>query len=131
METNILISFKNLNYPSFDPNNIKLELEYEGRYIEFSYPLNEPLKLTLSKKLILDKVNMVLSIIELSKKTKVLFRGTLVLNKNLFLESNSTYEKLVTLIPTDAFTRDVKKEGKILIEVKILDNFEDRKKKEK
>ena len=128
METNILISFNNLNYPSFDPNNIKLELEYEGRYIEFSYPLNEPLKLTLSKKLILDKVNMVLSIIELSKKTKVLFRGTLVLNKNLFLESNSTYEKLVTLIPTDAFTRDVKKEGKILIEVKILDNFEDWKK---
>ena len=48
METNISITFRNLTYPSFDPNNIKLELEYEGRYIEFSYPLNEPLKLTLS-----------------------------------------------------------------------------------
>ena len=128
METNILISFKNLTYPSLDPNNIKLELEYEGRYIEFYYPLNEPLKLTLSKKLILDKVNMVLSIIELTKKTKVLFRGTLVLNKNLFLESNSTYEKLITLIPTETFTRDIKKEGKISIEVKILDNFEEWKK---
>ena len=55
METNISISFKNLTYPSFDPNSIKLELEYENRYVEFIYPLNEPLKLVLSKKLILDK----------------------------------------------------------------------------
>ena len=71
---------------------------------------------------------MVLSIIELTKKAKVLFRGTLVLNKNLFLESNSTYEKLITLIPTETFTRDVKREGKILVGVKIVDNFEDWKK---
>ena len=67
METNISITFRNLIYPSFDPNSIKLELEYENRYVEFSYPLNEPLKLTLSKKLISDKINMVLSIIELTK----------------------------------------------------------------
>ena len=128
METNISISFKNLIYPSFDPNSIKLELEYENRYVEFIYPLNEPLKLVLSKKLILDKVNMVLSIIELTKKSKVLYRGTIVLNKNLFLDSNSTYEKLITLIPTEIFTRDIKREGKIVAEVKILDNFEEWKK---
>jgi len=128
METNISISFKNLTYPSFDPNSIKLELEYENRYVEFIYPLNEPLKLVLSKKLILDKVNMVLSIIELTKKSKVLYRGTIVLNKNLFLDSNSTYEKLITLIPTEIFTRDIKREGKIVAEVKILDNFEEWKK---
>ena len=128
METNISISFKNLTYPSFEPNSIKLELEYENRYVEFIYPLNEPLKLVLSKKLILDKVNMVLSIIELTKKSKVLYRGTIVLNKNLFLDSNSTYEKLITLIPTEIFTRDIKREGKIVAEVKILDNFEEWKK---
>ena len=131
METNIAISFKNLNYPSFDPSSIKLELEYESRYLEFSYPLTEPLKLTLSKKLIIDKVNMVLSIIELTKKSKVLFKGTLVLNKNLFLDSNATYEKLITLIPTEVFTRDIKREGKISAEIKILDNFEEWKKNAK
>ena len=131
METNISISFKNLAFPSFDPNSIKLELEYENRYIEFIYPLNEPLKLVLSKKLILDKVNMVLSIIELTKKSKVLYRGTIVLNKNLFLDSNSTYEKLITLIPTEIFTRDIKREGKVVAEVKILDNFEEWKKNAK
>ena len=128
METNISILFRNLTYPSFDPNNIKLELEYENRYIEFIYPLNEPLQLTLSKKLILDKVNMVLSIIELTKKMKVLYRGTLVLNKNILLDSNSNYEKIITLIPTEIYTRDMKKEGKIVAEVKILDNFEEWKK---
>ena len=128
METNISITFRNLIYPSFDPNSIKLELEYENRYVEFSYPLNEPLKLTLSKKLISDKVNMVLSIIELTKKMKVLYKGTLVLNKNIFIDSNSPYEKLITLIPTESYTRDIKKEGKIVAEVQILDNFEEWKK---
>jgi len=128
METNISITFRNLTYPSFDPNNIKLELEYENRYVEFSYPLTEPLKLMLSKKLILDKVNMVLSIIELTKKMKTLYKGTLVLNKNIFIDSNSTYEKLITLIPTETFTRDIKKEGKVVAEVQILDNFEEWKK---
>ena len=128
METNISISFRNLIYPSFDPNSIKLELEYENRYVEFIYPLNEPLKLVLSKKLIVDKVNMVLSIVELTKKSKVLYRGTIVLYKNLFLDSNSTYEKLITLIPTEIFGRDIKREGKIVAEVKILDNFEEWKK---
>jgi hypothetical protein len=128
METNISITFRNLTYPSFEQNNIKLELEYENRYVEFSYPLTEPLKLILSKKLILDKVNMVLSIIELTKKMKVLYKGTLVLNKNIFIDSNSTYEKLITLIPTETFTRDIKKEGKVVAEVQILDNFEEWKK---
>ena len=128
METNISITFRNLIYPSFDPNSIKLELEYENRYIEFSYPLNEPLKLTLSKKLISDKVNMVLSIIELTKKMKVLYKGTLVLNKNIFIDSNNIYEKLITLIPTETYTRDIKREGKIVAEVQILDNFEEWKK---
>ena len=128
METNISITFRNLIYPSFDPNGIKLELEYENRYVEFSYPLNEPLKLTLSKKLISDKVNMVLSIIELTKKMKVLYKGTLVLNKNIFIDSNNAYEKLITLIPTETYTRDIKKEGKIVAEVQILDNFEEWKK---
>ena len=84
METNISIFFRNLSFPSFSPDNIKLELEYEDRYIDFLYPLPESLKLTLSKKLIFDKVNMVLSIIELSKRNKVLYKGTLVLNKNIF-----------------------------------------------
>ena len=71
---------------------------------------------------------MVLSIIELTKKMKVLYRGTLVLNKNILLDSNSNYEKLITLIPTEIYTRDMKKEGKIVAEVKILDNFEEWKK---
>jgi len=128
METNISITFRNLIYPSFDPNSIKLELEYENRYVEFSYPLNEKLKLTLSKKLISDKVNMVLSIIELTKKMKVLYKGTLVLNKNIFIDSNNIYEKLITLIPTETYTRDIKREGKIVAEVQILDNFEEWKK---
>ena len=128
METNISIAFRNLTYPSFDPNNIKLELEYENRYIEFSYPLSEPLKLTLSKKLVSDKVNMVLSIIELTKKMKVLYKGTLVLNKTIFIDSNSKYEKLITLIPTESYTRDIKKEGKVVADVQILDNFDEWKK---
>ena len=128
METNISITLRNLIYPSFDPNSIKLELEYENRCIEFSYPLSEPLKLTLSKKLISDKVNMVLSIIELTKKMKVLYKGTLVLNKTIFIDSNSKYEKLITLIPTESYTRDIKKEGKVVAEVQILDNFEEWKK---
>ena len=128
METNISLLFRNLTYPSFDPNNIKLELEYENRNIEFAYPLNEPLRLTLSKKLIFDKINMVLSIVELAKKPKILYKATLVLNKNIFLDSNSTYEKLMALIPTEIFTRDTKKEGKIVAEVQILDNFEEWKK---
>ena len=128
METNISITFRNLIYPSFDPNSIKLELEYENRYVEFSYPLNEPLKLTFSKKLISDKVNMVLSIIELTKKMKVLYKGTLVLNKTIFIDSNSKYEKLITLIPTESYTRDIKKEGKVVAEVQILDNFDEWKK---
>ena len=128
METNISITFRNLIYPSFDPNSVKLELEYENRYVEFSYPLNEPLKITLSKKLISDKVNMVLSIIELTKKMKVLYKGTLVLNKNIFIDSNNIYEKLITLIPTETYTRDIKREGKIVAEVQILDNFEEWKK---
>ena len=49
---------------------------------------------------------MVLSIIEIIKKPKVLYRGTLVLNKNIFIDSNSTYEKNITLIPTEVYTRD-------------------------
>ena len=118
METNISISFKNLIYPSFDPNGIKLELEYENRYIEFSYPLVEPLKLALSKKLVLDKVNMVLSIIELTKKAKVLFKGTLVLNKNLFLDSSPNYEKLITLIPTEISQEMSKEKEKYWLKLK-------------
>ena len=128
MDTNVSIFFKNLTYSGLDPEAIKLELEYENKNIEFNYPLSTPLKLSLSKKFIFDKVNLILSIIELGKKMKVIYKGTLVLNKNIFLESNSTYEKLITLIPTEIFTRDLKKDGRIYAEVKILDNFEEWKK---
>ena len=128
MDTNVSIFFKNLTYSGLDPEVIKLELEYENKNIEFNYPLSTPLKLSLSKKFIFDKVNLILSIIELGKKMKVIYKGTLVLNKNIFLESNSTYEKLITLIPTEIFTRDLKKDGRIYAEVKILDNFEEWKK---
>ena len=84
METNISNSFKNLSYPSFYPNNIKLELEYENRYAEFIYPLTEPLKLALSKKLIMNKVNMVLSIIDLNKKIKCYIKVLYCLLKTFF-----------------------------------------------
>ena len=66
METNISITFRNLIYPSFDPNSIKLELEYENRYVEFSYPLNEPLKLTLTKQSICISVKACIVLIELA-----------------------------------------------------------------
>ena len=127
METNVSIVFKNLIFSSLDNTTAMMELTYENKNVKFSYPLKEPIKITFSSKFISDKVNLTLSVIEnINKKTKLAFRSDLVVNKSLFMDGKQIYEKILTLIPLDY--KDIKKSGKIYMEMKLLDNLDDGKK---
>ena len=127
METNVSIMFRNLILPSLDNNSAIMELTHENKNLKFNYPLIEPLKISFSPKFINDKINLILSVIEvISKKNKAAFRADLVINKAIFLEGKTNYEKNLTLIPIDY--KDMKKAGKVYIEIKLLDNLEEWKK---
>lgn len=118
---------RNLILPSLDNNSVMMELSHENKNLKFNYPLIEPLKISFSTKFISDKINIILSILEnINKKNKMIFRADLVVNKSIFLEGKQTFEKNLTLIPIDY--KDMKKAGKVYIEIKLLDNLEDWKK---
>ena len=123
METNVSIMFKNLIFSTADSNSGIMELIFENKSSKFNYPLPEPLKITFSQKFITDKINLTLSVIEFINKKKSIYRADFSINKNIFLEGNSKYEKILTLIPTDY--KDTKKAGKIYMEIQLLDNFEE------
>jgi len=124
METNVSIMFKNLIFPTIDTNSTIMELIYENKNIKLNYPLSEPIKISLSHKFISDKINMTLCIIEnANKKNKLIFRADLVITKAIFLEGKPSFEKILTLIPTDY--KDTKKAGKIYMEMELLDSFDE------
>ena len=130
METNVSIMFKNLIFSTTDSNSGIMDLIYENKSSKFNYPLPEPLKITFSQKFITDKINLTLSVIEfINKKNKSIFRADFSINKNIFLEGNSKYEKILTLIPTDY--KDTKKAGKIYMEIQLLDNLDEWRKNSK
>jgi hypothetical protein len=127
MDTNVTIMFKNLIFSSPDNNLGQMELLYENKSLKFNFPLLEPLKISLSQKFIIDKINLTLSIIELiNKRNKLFYRADFSINKSIFLEGGVKYEKILTLIPTDY--KDTKKAGKIYMEIQLLDSYEDWKK---
>ena len=120
METNVSVIFKNLIFSSLDYTSAAMELSYENKNVKFIYPLKEPIKITFSPKFITDKINLTLSVIEnISKKNKLAFRSDLVVNKSLFMDGRQVYEKILTLIPLDY--KDIKKSGKVYMEMKLLD----------
>ncbi len=120
METNISVIFKNLIFSSLDYTSAAMELSYENKNVKFIYPLKEPIKITFSPKFITDKINLTLSVIEnINKKNKLAFRSDLVVNKSLFMDGRQVYEKILTLIPLDY--KDIKKSGKVYMEMKLLD----------
>ena len=127
METNVSIMFRNLIMPSLDSSTALFEFQYENKNIKINYPLNEPIKITFSQKFIFDKVNIIITVFETNnKKNKLLFRADLALNKAIFLEGKPSYEKVLTLIPTDY--RDSKKAGKLYMEILLLDVYDEWKK---
>ena len=118
------IMFKNLIFSTPDNNIGQMELLYENKSLKFNYPLIEPLKISFSQKFITDKINVTLSVIELiNKRNKLFFRADFVINKSIFLEGGSKYEKVLTLIPTDY--KDTKKVGKIYMEIQLLDSYDE------
>ena len=130
MDTNVTIMFKNLIFSTPDSNIGQMELIYENKSLKFNYPLLEPLKISFSQKFITDKINLILSVAELiNKKNKLIFRADFVVNKSIFLEGTSKYEKILTLIPTDY--KETKKAGKIYMEIQLLDSFDEWKKNTK
>ena len=130
MDTNVTIMFKNLIFSTPDSNIGQMELIYENKSLKFNYPLLEPLKISFSQKFITDKINLILSVAELiNKKNKLIFRADFVVNKSIFLEGSSKYEKILTLIPTDY--KETKKAGKIYMEIQLLDSFDEWKKNTK
>ena len=127
METNVSIMFRNLIMPSLDSSTALFEFQYENKNIKINYPLNEPIKITFSQKFIFDKVNIIITVFETNnKKNKLLFRADLALSKAIFLEGKPSYEKVLTLIPTDY--RDSKKAGKLYMEILLLDVYDEWKK---
>ena len=130
MDTNVTIMFKNLIFSTPDSTIGQMELIYENKSLKFNYPLLEPLKISFSQKFITDKINLILSVAELiNKKNKLIFRADFVVNKSIFLEGSSKYEKILTLIPTDY--KETKKAGKIYMEIQLLDSFDEWKKNTK
>jgi hypothetical protein len=122
METNVSIMLNNLIFPTIDSNSTIMELIYENKNIVFNYPLQEPVKLSFSPKFLNDKINIALCIIEnANKKNKLIFRADLVINKVIFSEGKTVFEKILTLIPTDY--KDTKKAGKVNMEIKLLDPY--------
>jgi len=127
METNVSIMFRNLITPGLDSNSALLDFQYENKNIKINYPIIEPLNITFSQKFINDKVNITITVYEImNKRNKLMFRADLVLTKAIFLEGKSTYEKILTLIPTDY--KESKKAGKIYMEIQLLDVYDEWKK---
>ena len=122
METNVSITFNNLTFPTIDTNSTIMELIYDNKNIKFNYPLQQPIKTSFSPKFLNDKINITLCIIEnANKKNKLIFRADLVINKIIFADGKTTFEKILTLIPTDY--KDTKKAGKVNMELKLLDPY--------
>ncbi len=122
METNVSITFNSLTFPTIDTNSTIMELIYDNKNIKFNYPMQEPIKTSFSPKFLNDKINITLCIIEnANKKNKLIFRADLVINKIIFADGKTTFEKILTLIPTDY--KDTKKAGKVNMELKLLDPY--------
>ena len=136
METHVSITFSNFNlYPNESTTPFQMELLYESKKLKFNFPQSEPLKVNFSSKLIQDKVYLVLSTsIEssISKKNKISLRGDITLNKTIFSENKTIYEKIITMLPIE-LGKEIKemkemkemkekKIGKILIQIKLLDS---------
>ena len=127
METNVSIMFRNLITPGLDSNSALLDFQYDNKNIKFNYPIIEPMNITFSQKFIYDKINITITVYEImNKRNKLMFRADLVLTKAIFLEGKPTYEKILTLIPTDY--KDSKKAGKIYMEIQLLDVYDEWKK---
>ena len=125
METNVSIMFKNIIFPSLDYTSGIMEIIYENKNIKFNYPLKEPLKISLSQKFILDKINLTLYVTDNNKKNKLLYKADIILDKNIFLLGR-IYEKVLSIIPETI--KDPKKSGKIYMEIQLLDSLEEWKK---
>ena len=127
METHVSIVFSNFTMPTMDCSSELMELTYENKMIKFGYPLTEPLKLNFSQKFIHDKINLIVSVIDPHRKNRVISRGDIVLYKNIFLDnSKTTYEKNITMFPLDG--KDMKKAGRIFLQMQLLDSFDEWKK---
>ena len=137
METHVSITLNNFNlYTKETTIPIPMEISYESKKVKFNYPLSDSLKLNFSQKFIHDKVSIILSTsIESShnKKNKTQYRSDITLNKTIFSENNQTiYEKNITMIPIEPIKEikemKEKKLGKILMQIQLLDPFEEWKK---
>ena len=127
METHISLVFSNFAMPNMDCSSELMELTYENKMLKFGYPLTEPLKLNFSQKFIHDKINLIVSVIDPHRKNRVISRGDIVLYKNIFLDnSKTTYEKNITMFPLDG--KDMKKAGRIFLQMQLLDSFDEWKK---
>lgn len=127
METNVSVLFSNFSMPPNDFNG-PMELSLEGKTYKFNYPLIEPLKITLSPKFINETITLtLLAINPKDKKTKAFCRGSSILQKVIFSDKKTRFEKIITMIPTDNKFKDVnmKKAGKILIEIELLDPYDE------
>lgn len=137
MESHISVTFSNFTYDSIEPP-IQMELSYESKKIKFDYPKSEPILLNFSQKFINDKIHLILSTsidVTSPKKAKLVLRGDISINKSIF-QDQTLYEKNITMIPIEP-SKDMKniknnkKLGMILIQIKLLDDFEQWKKDSK
>ena len=127
METHVSITLSKLFFPSttdFHPD--VMELSYENKIKQFNYPLNEPIKITFSQKFIQDKITLVLSTIiyQHNKKQTLLYRGEVILDKTIFSDNRKIYRKHIILIPIES-VKNIKKAGKILMEIQLLDSIDE------
>ena len=125
METHVSIKFSKLFFPSsMNYNSDIMKLSYENKSIQFNYPLNEPIKISFSKKFIEDKISLVLSAITdpNNKKQNFLYRGEVILYKTVFLGNRNSYKKNITLMSAES-VKNVKKVGRIFMEIQLLDSL--------
>ena len=87
-----------------------IDINYEDEQVRFSYPMLEPVNITLSKKF-LEKGIIILNfiiMIEMGKKYKKIAKGDLKLLTKYFLEGKNNYENWITIKP---FTRQLENLG--------------------
>lgn len=119
------IMFSNFSMPSSEFTNGPMELSIDNKITKFDYPLSEPLKITLSPKFLHEPITLtIFAINPKDKKNKILSRGNLVLHKAIFVDKKTTFDKVITMIPPSK-TKDMKKMGKINIEIKLLIPFDE------
>lgn len=127
METHVSIMFNGFSMPSNENITTSMELLCEGKNIKFNFPLSSPIKLTFSPKFVQDKIALSLTANDPhSKKTKILARGDVIIFKAIFSEK-PIYEKTITMIPPESI-KDLKKSGKIFMQIQLIDSFEEWKK---